>query len=665
MSNNKKWLELLAQAEKLTQEERWEELLSVVSEIIELTPDDPTAYNNRGFSKNNLKDFQGAIDDFNKAVELMPDFAEAYNNRGFAKNGLNDFQGAIDDYDKALELYPHYAEAIHNKEIVLAVIESSKGKESRMSDNKRLLELLWGQANKLTQEGHWKELLSVLSEIIKLTPKDPKAYNNRGFSKNNLKDFQGAIKDFNKALELKSNYAVAYNNRGFSKNRLKDFQGAIEDFNKALDLKPNSVSYNNRGYAKIELEDFQGAIDDYSKVLDNGDKGANVYFNRGVAKFKLKKYLNSIEDIDRVIELGTTDDNSYTEVARLTKNIEKDIRAIIFQYIVKISIAISDFKIHLSEKPESDHVFHYTGLEALKALSEGGKFRLYNASYMNDPQEGEVFFDMLCEGGELQDFFYPQNKNILTSAYVASFVIEDERKDKQQNGDIMFWRTYGKHSNTEGAGACLKFQHTIFSNTRKNDFPQINALTKPDNISNINFDSAVKEENTLIKVLYVDKGKLINSDTDMFKKLEDISTELKNIQKFCSKTNTRKGEGEAKKIIRLLTCAYLDKVRFFFKNQAYSYEKEARIVMFKWIGEEGDLAEDVIIVSPESKDGMPHKLYMELPETVRCNEVILGPKTPHRDEWRAWLRRQPWHDKTKSIEPKPIIPVNKSNIKMR
>ncbi len=117
-------------------------------------------------------------------------------------------------------------------------------------------------------------------------------------------------------------------------------------------------------------------------------------------------------------------------------------------------------------------------------------------------------------------------------------------------------------------------------------------------------------------------------------------------------------------MILLLTRAYLDKVRFFFKNQAYSYEKEARIVKFRWIREEGDIPEDVIIDSPENKGGMPYKLYMELPETVRCNEVILGPKTPHRDEWRAWLRRQPWHDKENSAQ-QPIIPVNKSNIRMR
>jgi len=58
-------------------------------------------------------------------------------------------------------------------------------------------------------------------------------YFDNGLSKYDLKDFYGAISDYNKAIELDPNYAKAYYNRGLSKDDLKDYNGAIADYNKA------------------------------------------------------------------------------------------------------------------------------------------------------------------------------------------------------------------------------------------------------------------------------------------------------------------------------------------------------------------------------------------------------------------------------------------------
>ena len=51
------------------------------------------AYYNRGFVKNGLKDYAGAIEDYTKAIELDPKSAVVYYNRGFVKNGLKDYAG--------------------------------------------------------------------------------------------------------------------------------------------------------------------------------------------------------------------------------------------------------------------------------------------------------------------------------------------------------------------------------------------------------------------------------------------------------------------------------------------------------------------------------------------------------------------------------------------
>ena len=77
-------------------------------------------------------------------------------------------------------------------------------------------------------------------------------YFNSGIAKHNLREYRGAIQDFNKAIEIAPNYADAYNSRGNAKNQLQDYRGAIQDFNKAIELNPKyAVAYFSRGIAKI------------------------------------------------------------------------------------------------------------------------------------------------------------------------------------------------------------------------------------------------------------------------------------------------------------------------------------------------------------------------------------------------------------------------------
>ncbi len=51
-------------------------------------------------------------------------------------------------------------------------------------------------------------------------------------------EYEKAIEDYTKAIELNSNFAEAYNNRGLAKGYLNKYDEAIEDFNEAIKLNP-------------------------------------------------------------------------------------------------------------------------------------------------------------------------------------------------------------------------------------------------------------------------------------------------------------------------------------------------------------------------------------------------------------------------------------------
>ena len=57
--------------------------------------------------------------------------------------------------------------------------------------------------------------------------------------------------------------------RGTRKFDVGDYQGAIDDYSKAIELDPeNPEIYISRARPKILLKYYQGAIDDYSKALE-------------------------------------------------------------------------------------------------------------------------------------------------------------------------------------------------------------------------------------------------------------------------------------------------------------------------------------------------------------------------------------------------------------
>jgi tetratricopeptide (TPR) repeat protein len=157
----------------------------------------------------------------------------------------------------------------------------------------------------------WRDTLTLFSDVIDKYPETGIAYNNRGNVRRDQKDFQGAIEDYNKAIELK--YNDAYNNRGILRNRMNDYKNAIEDFSKALHGKSDrEVAYYNRGIAKLNVGDFGGAVEDFSSAIETNPQYSDAYNNRGFVRYeKLSDYTGAINDFDAAIGISPAEPDIY------------------------------------------------------------------------------------------------------------------------------------------------------------------------------------------------------------------------------------------------------------------------------------------------------------------------------------------------------------------
>ena len=70
------------------------------------------AYINRGQHYYEIRDYENALKDFNRAIPLRPKWLQlAYGNRGNVYYQTGEDEKAIDSYDKAIEIDPQYAAA--------------------------------------------------------------------------------------------------------------------------------------------------------------------------------------------------------------------------------------------------------------------------------------------------------------------------------------------------------------------------------------------------------------------------------------------------------------------------------------------------------------------------------------------------------------------------
>ena len=363
----------------------------------------------------------------------------------------------------------------------------------------------------------------------------------------------------------------------------------------------------------------------------------DAYIGRGWSYFRSKKYRQSFQDFLKAIELDP-DIKFYVVPAYIASYLNTASKPSIsfkvktFEHCSKIWEIITKLKKHLLESDAT--VTHYTSLDVLKNLLSGERFRFYNASYMNDPEEGKTFFKILMEGGaknsiDIQNIFYDNSKNLHSPAYIGSFT--EANNLKEQVDKLFLWRTYGKHKNQEASGACMIFNgSSCFASTVSSELEtmktQRNLFGEDALAGEDAFDSLC-----LYKVVYRKDIKNKNSIRTLMRKLK---AELKTINKECLKKATGK-EKDLIHLIRGIVREILDEIRFLFKSNDYSEENEMRVVLMPRIPVDGELSNSEI---KEDTGHYPPRLYLDAPKELRFDKVVLGPQALGLVEWERWAQ---------------------------
>lgn len=127
------------------------------------------------------------------------------------------------------------------------------------------------------QKGEFQSAIDQFNKAVEMDPEFLDAYVKRAFAYSMLKEYEKAVTDYTRLIELNPNFAVAYLSRGSAFNKLERFHEALADFDKVIILDPsNSEAYNNRGWSKKGLGDKDGACDDWKTSKKMGNEEAKI-----------------------------------------------------------------------------------------------------------------------------------------------------------------------------------------------------------------------------------------------------------------------------------------------------------------------------------------------------------------------------------------------------
>jgi tetratricopeptide (TPR) repeat protein len=200
--------------------------------------------------------------------------------------------------------------------------EMRKKTEEALKEIERLKkEIEKGKGDKVSQEKYDKA-------VNELNAVDWFKKGVRGYR---TKNYQDAMKAYDKAIEIDPNYAGAYAGRASIYNQWGKHAQALQESEQAVKIDPNLAwGFNTRGYAQIGLLNYPKGIEDLNKAMELAPKYAWPYCNRSWAYFMLKNYHQAIEDANRAIELDPKLPQAYFRRGRAllsTNNLQDAIKS--------------------------------------------------------------------------------------------------------------------------------------------------------------------------------------------------------------------------------------------------------------------------------------------------------------------------------------------------
>lgn len=323
-----------------------------------------------------LGDMKESIRLVNNAIASEPRCPDLYLLRSYLYLSLNEFNKAISDADVYLKSQPAHPYALYLRATSNLYLASEKA-----------------------------TVLNDLNGAIQQMPTFALAIKQRAAAYHHYNEYQNAVRDWTRYLELNPSDQAALAERAHSYGHLEKWTEALKDTTASIALKPTMRAYEVRAWTHNDSGQFKSALDDFAMAIKLEPKVARNYFSRGMCNRENKRYKDAIADFTRSIELDSKNaiaycargsaflsDQQYEQAIRdCTKSLQLDssrthpllTRGIAHARTRKFELTISDFSEAIAKAPKYGEAYYERSLayksmgklkEALDDITNANKY---------------------------------------------------------------------------------------------------------------------------------------------------------------------------------------------------------------------------------------------------------------------------------------------------
>ena len=258
-------------------------------------------------------DFPKAIEFFKQAIEALKEevniaeekgkkdkkalknLATCYYELGVCYQNTGDYYAMSENFDNSLSINDKYYNKIFDIRDALYRDFFNQGVEP-------------------FNEGDFETAIEKFTLVIVIDPENLGAFKQRGLCYLQIKEYDKALEDFYKVIELEKIFEVTEVDVALRKNianiyySQKKTDEAMMAYEEALQLDPTdthiiarmAMMYQNKGNSKE-------AVEMYDRAIAENPEDTNLWFNRGILFFNMDQYEEAIKSFNKVIELDPND----------------------------------------------------------------------------------------------------------------------------------------------------------------------------------------------------------------------------------------------------------------------------------------------------------------------------------------------------------------------
>jgi tetratricopeptide (TPR) repeat protein len=287
-------------------------------EAIRLSPSYHNAYSGLGYAYLNKNEYDKALNAFSKAISLSPKEINYYSAKGSVFQSKKEYDSAIIYYNQIIRLDPRNILGYRNRANVYIV---KKDYERAITEYNQFLRIdslnasAYGSRASIHRTiKNYEASINDYTNALRLSPKNLVGYSLRGHVYKLMGETQKAINDLNEYVKL-SGKSTAYSSRARLYADLKKYELALADYNKALEIDPKDITARiNRIIFYENTKQYDLAVTEVETVLGIEPKNAYVHYLKAVLLKDQGNYQLAIKSAEKSVELDTESFSGYVGI---------------------------------------------------------------------------------------------------------------------------------------------------------------------------------------------------------------------------------------------------------------------------------------------------------------------------------------------------------------